>query len=123
MPTNLTSAERQVLNEIYAERFARCMDAQNAEAPQGCAQLAADQTEAAITEYRRRFGKRTFIGAFLAMFLAGCSLTPTQQKWAGIGASVVITGVLIAHRTDDGMSMARPERSINPPSCASGGCK
>ncbi len=34
--------------------------------------------------------------------VAGCSMTPTQKKWATIGASVVVTGMIIAHQQDDG---------------------
>lgn len=60
--------------------------------------------------------------AYLAA-LTGCSLTPAQQKWAGIGASVVITGALIAHEADNGKPLAMPELSIDPPSCANGSCK
>jgi hypothetical protein len=37
---------------------------------------------------------------FIALLLAGCGLTPTQQKWIGIGASVVITGVIVARSMD-----------------------
>lgn len=63
------------------------------------------------------------IAFLVALFLTGCSLTPTQQKWVGIGASVVITGVLIAHRTDEGKPLAMPERGIDPPSCTTTSCQ
>jgi hypothetical protein len=44
----------------------------------------------------------------VALFLSGCGLTPTQQKWATIGAGVLITGAIVAHEMDSGKA-AQPE--------------
>lgn len=33
---------------------------------------------------------------------AACGLTPTQQKWAGVAASVLIVGAIAAHEQDNG---------------------
>jgi hypothetical protein len=34
--------------------------------------------------------------------LSACGLTPTQQKWAGVAASVLVVGAIAAHREDSG---------------------
>lgn len=46
---------------------------------------------------------RIFI--LFALFLSGCGLTPTQQKWATIGAGVLITGAIVAHEMDSGKAV------------------
>ena len=37
-----------------------------------------------------------------AAALAGCSLTPTQTKWAGFAAGVLVVGAIAAHDSDSG---------------------
>lgn len=43
------------------------------------------------------------------MLIAGCSLTPTQKKWAGFAASVLIVGAIAAHDNDEGTPAATTE--------------
>ncbi len=41
--------------------------------------------------------------AMLAILaLTGCGMNPTQQKWAGITAGILITGAMVAHEADSG---------------------
>lgn len=47
----------------------------------------------------------------LSMILAaGCSLTPTQKKWASFATGVLVVGAIAAHDMDNGKSPA--ERSF-----------
>ncbi len=48
--------------------------------------------------------------------LTGCSMTPTQQKWAAVGVSVVATGLIIAHQQDSGKPVVEEQgkRSCYP---------
>lgn len=39
--------------------------------------------------------------AAVLMLLAGCSLTPTQKKWAGVAAGLIIVGTIAAHDDSD----------------------
>jgi hypothetical protein len=34
--------------------------------------------------------------------LTGCSMTPTQEKWAGFAVGVLIVGAIAAHEADNG---------------------
>jgi len=36
--------------------------------------------------------------------LSACGLTPTQQKWAGIAAGVLVVGAIAAHQQHSGKS-------------------
>lgn len=36
------------------------------------------------------------------VLVAGCSLTPTQKKWAGFAAGVLVVGAIAAHDADNG---------------------
>ena len=49
-----------------------------------------------------------------ALSLSACGLTPTQQKWAGIAAGVLIVGAIAAHEQDNGSPTAG--RALNDPS-------
>lgn len=49
-----------------------------------------------------------------AFFLSACGLTPTQQKWAGVAAGVLIVGAIAAHDQDNGKPI--PGAAINDPS-------
>ena len=49
--------------------------------------------------------------ATLLALTAGCSLTPTERKWAGVAAGVLIVGAVIAHQ-DNGEA---PGRAIVDP--------
>lgn len=44
---------------------------------------------------------RALLFAALLMTVAGCSLTPTQKKWAGVAAGVLIVGAIAAHDSKD----------------------
>lgn len=44
--------------------------------------------------------------------LAGCGLTPTQQKVAGIVAGVLIVGAIVAHNDN-----SQPEVATRQPQC------
>jgi hypothetical protein len=48
----------------------------------------------------------------IAVSLAGCGLTPTQKKWAGVAAAVIVTGAVIAHQQDHGNGAGR---ALNDP--------
>jgi hypothetical protein len=55
--------------------------------------------------------------ATLLALTAGCSLTPTQKKWAAIGAGVLIVGAVIAHQDDDngaGRALDDPSMPCRP---------
>lgn len=41
----------------------------------------------------------------LMVVLAGCSLTPTQKKWAGFAAGVLVVGAIAAHDPDNGKAL------------------
>lgn len=48
--------------------------------------------------------------------LTGCSLTPTQQKWAGVAAGVLIVGAIAAHNADNnGSGVNGTNTSIGKP--------
>jgi hypothetical protein len=34
--------------------------------------------------------------------IAGCELTPTQKRWAGFAAGVLVVGAVAAHDSDNG---------------------
>jgi hypothetical protein len=52
-----------------------------------------------------------------ALCLSACSLSPTQKKWAGFAAGVLIVGAIAAHRDGSGEpalvqpACSRPEHS------------
>lgn len=46
--------------------------------------------------------KRLVFVILATALLCGCSLTPTQKKWAGVGASVLIVGAIAAHKANNG---------------------
>lgn len=45
-----------------------------------------------------------------ALSLSACSLTPTQQKWAGFAAGVLVVGAIAAHDADSGKPIAPPDK-------------
>jgi hypothetical protein len=51
--------------------------------------------------------------------LSACSMTPTQKKWAGFAAGVVIVGAIAAHNNTHQAPTARqPECLIDNPNHA-----
>jgi hypothetical protein len=38
--------------------------------------------------------------------ISGCSLTPTQKKWAGFAAGVLVVGAIAAHESDNGKALS-----------------
>lgn len=65
--------------------------------------------------------KTTSAAILIALLLQGCGLTPAQQKWAGLTASVLITGAIAAHELDNGKSYVAPtssKRGDNRASCS-----
>lgn len=44
---------------VFVERFPDCMTSLNQIGPQGCAQLAAEQADAALVEFNKRFGTQS----------------------------------------------------------------
>lgn len=58
-----------------------------------------------------------------SMALAGCGLTPTQQKIAGIATGLLIVGAIAAHSQDSGkpqlpnVPTPRVDCSMNPQLC------
>lgn len=58
----------------------------------------------------------------LTLVVSGCSMTPTQQKWAAVGVSVVATGLIIAHEQDSGKpQLEERKRSCYPGNPCLGG--
>lgn len=45
--------------DIFKQRFPACMEQVKAVGPQGCAHLAAEQADAALTEFNKRFGEQS----------------------------------------------------------------
>lgn len=43
---------------------------------------------------------------FACCLLAGCEMTPTQKKWAGFAAGVLIVGAIAARDSDNGEPIA-----------------
>jgi hypothetical protein len=59
-----------------------------------------------------------------AALISGCSMTPTQQKWAAVGVSVVATGLIVAHQQDSGKPLtesAQGKQSCYPGNPCIGG--
>jgi uncharacterized protein YceK len=56
---------------------------------------------------------KIIVAFVVATLLSGCSMTPTQKKWATIGATVVVTGMIIAHQQDNGAPVAQGAASTN----------
>lgn len=49
---------------------------------------------------------RIVIVVFGLSLLAGCGLTPTQKKWLGVAAGVIVVGTIAAHDDSDSNSTA-----------------
>lgn len=60
---------------------------------------------------------RALLLATLLMAIAGCSLSPTQKKWAGFAAGVLIVGAIKAHDSSDG-TVADDQAIGGGPSCS-----
>lgn len=57
-----------------------------------------------------------------AVLVSGCTMTPTQQKWAAVGVSLAATGLLIAHEQDSGKPVTEErKRSCYPGNPCLGG--
>lgn len=63
--------------------------------------------------------KTTAVLCSVVLSLAGCALTPTQQKWAGIAAGVLVVGAIAAHDADSGKDL-HEERVPTPNVVCSG---
>jgi len=62
---------------------------------------------------------RAILAALALSALTSCALTPTQQKWAGIAVSVIVTGALVAHEADSGKPIsAATDKRIPSAPCA-----
>lgn len=62
-------------------------------------------------------GTRIAVIALATVILCGCSLTPQQQKWAGIGLTVIAVGAIAAHREDSG-ALVTPTAQTPTVDCA-----
>jgi hypothetical protein len=60
---------------------------------------------------------RALLLAALFISLAGCSLTPTQKKWAGFAAGVLVVGAIAAHDNSDEI-VAYDQTIGGGPSCS-----
>ena len=49
----LTTAERDFAARIFVDRYTHCLKEINKRGLEGCAQLAADETRAALVEFRK----------------------------------------------------------------------
>ena len=65
----------------------------------------------------RRSFSRLAMSIAVALSLSACGLTPTQQKWTGIAAGVLIVGAIAAHRDDSGQQVTtrQPECIAHAP--------
>lgn len=45
---------------------------------------------------------RKILVIVLAVLASACAMTPTQKKWTGIAAGVLIVGAIAAHSADSG---------------------
>lgn len=63
---------------------------------------------------------RSRIVALILAFtlVSGCSLTPQQKKWTGIGLAVLAVGAIAAHREDSGAPVTPDVKTPNV-DCAS----
>lgn len=46
--------------------------------------------------------ERFIVVFILAVVMSACSMTPTQKKWTGIAAGVLIVGAVAAYESDSG---------------------
>jgi hypothetical protein len=65
---------------------------------------------------------RTIALCFLLLLEAGCSITPTQKKWASVAAVVLVTGAIAAHNggssdSENRIPTPRVSCDIDPASC------
>lgn len=61
---------------------------------------------------------RALLLAMLVISISACSLTPTQKKWAGVAAGVLIVGAIAAHDSkDDGSPVAHDTAIGGGPGC------
>lgn len=51
----------------------------------------------------------------VCFLLAGCSLTPTQKKWAGFAAGVLVVGAIAAHDADSGKPLTDSSAGLGKP--------